>query len=99
MEIINLTRSGEQPQAGDKIRKVFANGSYEESFYVDLSKKVISNVELNGREWRDAKLEQTDWIVSVTDHPQHVAYLTYRQELRDWPATEDFPNTKPTLGI
>lgn len=99
MEIINLTRPGEQPQAGDKIRKVFANGSYEESFYVDLSKKVISNVELNGREWRDAELEHTDWIVSVTDHPQHAAYLTYRQALRDWPSTEDFPDTRPTLNI
>ena len=99
MEILNLTRSGEQPQTGDKSRKVFANGSYEESFYVDLSKKAIGVVELNGREWRDAELKQTDWIVPVTDHPQHAAYLAYRQALRDWPATPDFPDTRPTLGV
>lgn len=48
------------------------------------------------REWRDSKLRTTDWIVPVTDHPQHAAYLTYRQALRDWPATEDFPDTRPT---
>ena len=50
------------------------------------------------REWRDQELKDTDWIVAVTDHPQLAAYKTYRQELRDWPSTGDFPSTKPTLG-
>jgi hypothetical protein len=26
------------------------------------------------------------------------ALLTYRQALRDWAATADFPETRPTLG-
>jgi hypothetical protein len=31
------------------------------------------------------------------DHPKHAAYVTYRQKLRDWPSTADFPKTRPTL--
>jgi len=57
------------------------------------------------KEWRDQELQQTDWIVAVTDHPQLAAYKTYRQKLRDWPAMDDdgnyinnFPDTRPTLG-
>ena len=46
--------------------------------------------------WRDSELQSTDFIVPLTDHPQHAPYMTYRQELRDYPAQQDFPNgTKP----
>ena len=47
--------------------------------------------------WRDGELTATDWIIPTTDHPQHAAYIVYRQALRDWPATDDFPTTKPTI--
>lgn len=50
------------------------------------------------RQWRDEQLVESDWIVPITDHPQRAAYLTYRQALRDWPSTADFPDTKPVLG-
>lgn len=49
--------------------------------------------------WRDEELKETDWIIPVIDHSQHEEYLVYRQALRDWTATEDFPDTRPTLGI
>lgn len=49
------------------------------------------------RDWRNKELKSTDWIVPVTDHPERASYLTYRTNLRDWPSTDDFPNTKPTL--
>jgi hypothetical protein len=49
------------------------------------------------REWRDLELKNTDWIIAITDHPERDAYITYRQALRDWPSTESFPVTKPTL--
>lgn len=51
-----------------------------------------------GRSWRDMELSSSDYIVPLSDHPQHAAYMTYRTALRDWPSTEDFPDTKPTLG-
>jgi len=53
--------------------------------------------EEEGRQWRDSELASTDYIVPLTDHPQRAAYMTYRQALRDWPATADFPNTRPEL--
>ena len=54
--------------------------------------------EEEARQWRDGELSSTDYIVPLTDHPQHAAYMTYRVALRDWPSTADFPDTKPTLG-
>ena len=47
--------------------------------------------------WRDIELSNTDYIIPITDHSLHNAYIAYRQELRDWPSTSDFPNVKPTL--
>ena len=58
----------------------------------------VSDKIYDARYWRDQELKDTDWIVPVTDHPQHSAYKAYRQELRDWPSTGDFPDTRPTLG-
>lgn len=53
-------------------------------------------IEKDAREWRNKELQETDFIVALTDFPNHAAWMTYRQELRDWPSTEDFPNIKPT---
>lgn len=47
--------------------------------------------------WRNIELSNTDYIIPITDHSLHSAYIAYRQELRDWPSTSDFPNVKPTL--
>ena len=49
------------------------------------------------REWRDQELNQTDYVLPLTDHPDHTATLAYRVALRNWPSTSDFPDTKPTL--
>lgn len=49
------------------------------------------------RAWRDLELASTDWIVPLTDHPNRDSYLTYRASLRNWPTTDSFPDTKPTL--
>jgi len=58
--------------------------------------KSQEELETEAREWRDSKLKATDFIVPLTDFPNHATWITYRQELRDWTTTEDFPNTKPT---
>lgn len=49
------------------------------------------------RVWRNKELKESDWIIPITDHPERDTYMTYRQALRDWPSTESFPVTKPTL--
>ena len=58
--------------------------------------KSQEELETEAREWRDSELKATDFIVPLTDFPNHATWITYRQELRDWTTTEDFPNTKPT---
>jgi hypothetical protein len=50
------------------------------------------------RRRRNELLQETDWIVGVSDHPQHSVYTAYRTALRDWPSTESFPDTRPELG-
>jgi len=58
--------------------------------------KTLEEKTAEEKEWRDRELKKSDFIVSLTDHPQHAAYMIYRQELRDYPAQEDFPNgTRP----
>ena len=59
---------------------------------------VEPTAEEEGRMWRDSELSATDYIVPLSDHPQRDAYIAYRQSLRSWPSTSDFPNIRPELG-
>ncbi|MDA8788858.1 phage tail assembly chaperone [Porticoccaceae bacterium] len=51
------------------------------------------------RRRRNELLQETDWIANTSDHPQYSVYMTYRQELRDWPSTANFPDIRPELGV
>ena len=55
-----------------------------------------AEAEVRARAWRDAELSSYDLRSLLTDDPQHDAIIAYRQELRDWPGTGDFPGTRPT---
>tara|TARA_R110001632_G_C11286496_1_gene412422 strand:- start:132 stop:335 length:204 start_codon:yes stop_codon:yes gene_type:complete len=54
--------------------------------------------EQKARTWRDAELTRTDVAATVTDYPNADAYIIYREALRQWPSTEDFPATRPKIG-
>lgn len=58
---------------------------------------VIPLTEAEQRTWRDGELTNYDLISLLLDHPQHTAIVAYRQSLRDWPTTTDFPATRPIL--
>ena len=93
MTIINLTSPGKTPVKGDWLEETYGSGRKFNYIYdPDMPWS-----EEDARNWRDVELDSTDWILPVTDHPQHAAYKTYRTKLRDWPGTSDFPDTKPTL--
>lgn len=49
--------------------------------------------------WRDSELFRTDSLMLLPDYPYKEQLTAYRQALRDWPATEDFPDTRPELVI
>ena len=85
------------------VSRVIASKEFAKAHYVSyalepLRTKSDSEIAQREKDWRDRELKQTDWVVAVVDHPQLAAYKTYRQELRDWPSTEDFPDTRPELG-
>ena len=48
--------------------------------------------------WRNKELERTDSLALLPDHPQAAQILAYRQALREWPSTEDYPDTRPVMG-
>ena len=99
MEITNITNPGAEPTEGDWIRITRPNGTYTEKQFHEVPEPSEEDIAYEARGWRDGELKATDWIVPVTDHPHHASHMTYRQALRDWPASEDFPNNKPTLGV
>lgn len=81
------------------VNYIVAEESFVSKHYAFFEKCPVEFQELviSQREWRDEELKATDWVVPISDHPQHTEYLSYRQALRDWPATEDFPDTRPVL--
>ena len=48
--------------------------------------------------WRNDELSRTDILVAIPDHPQRAALLTYRADLRAWPSTDSFPDTRPEVN-
>ena len=58
----------------------------------------VLTAEETARMWRDMELAVTDKAAQTLDWPNRDNILTYRQALRDWPSTSDFPDTRPELG-
>lgn len=97
METINHTNPGQTPVNGDWIEIKDGNSSVKREYsapYVATAEDLAQE----SRGWRDHELQSTDYVVPLSDHPQHAAYMTYRTKLRDWPSTSNFPATKPELG-
>ena len=57
--------------------------------------KTSEEIEAEAKAWRDSELRSTDNVAQTPDYPNRDAILVYRQELRDWPSTDAFPDTKP----
>ena len=70
-------------------------GSYE---IVNPPALTQNQINAEAKMWRNQELAATDSIAQTPDFPNRDKYLTYRQALRDWPSTADFPDKKPTLG-
>lgn len=74
----------------DFVREHFTN--YE--LYVDAVREARAKKEAE-REWRNSELERTDIFATVSDYPHTTELTAYRTALRDWPASADFPDTRP----
>jgi len=97
--ILNLTDStrSDNPQHGDFLQYTFNSGNVIKKHYQISPVETQQDIEKSAKEWRNQELDNTDYIVPLTDHPDHAATLAYRTLLRDWPSTSDFPDTKPTI--
>ena len=85
--------------AGDTINRIVAHESHVADTYEHYRRVEPSTQQVEGdaRDRRDDELAGSDWIVPVTDHPDHADWLDFRQRLRDWPATDEFPADFPVL--
>lgn len=93
----NITNPDKDPVEGDWIRDTFDNGAVKEHQFHEPIVMSDEDKKAEARHWRDEELGATDLISLITDHPDHSKYKTYRQKLRDWPSTSDFPDTKPSM--
>jgi hypothetical protein len=104
MHVINITRPNEEPQEGDWVRYVYDNGdTVEKQYHTPPSPEVVAErnhkIKLdNEKAWRNSELAKTDLLILLPDYPYKEQLTVYRQALRDWPSTTDFPDTRPELG-
>ena len=92
---INLTDStrNENPNHMDLLQHTYDNGTVIKKHFI--VEEIIPETTI-ARKWRDGELQSTDNVAQTPDYPNRDALLIYRQELRKWPSTDAFPNTKPT---
>ena len=95
--VINLTDSSrnDNPNHGDTLQYTYDNGTVIKKHYYNPTPSQ-DKIEGDAKAWRDQELRDTDFIVPTLDYPNHAQWLTYREQLRDWPSTDNFPETKPT---
>jgi hypothetical protein len=92
VNVTNELISGSRPTKGWK----YINGEFIHADDLQTPEERLALKIEEERYWRDAELVKSDKIVPLTDHPHHAAYMTYRQELRDYPSQPDFPyGTRP----
>ena len=73
------------------------DGWYEDKMVNEAVEPTTAEIEEDARQWRDGELTRTDIAATVSDYPNAEAILAYRQALRDWPSTSDFPDTRPEV--
>ena len=103
--MINITKENltdpsrvDNPLDGDKIKTTNTRtGLIIIASYYSPYVETQEDREEKARNWRNQELFRTDYIVPLTDYPTHSATLVYRQALRDWTDTSDFPDTKPII--
>ena len=76
---------------------VVVGSTWDGSSWTNPEEEEAPSKAVGNKAWRDEELMKTDHVATITDFPNRDNILVYRQALRDWPSTSDFPDTKPTL--
>lgn len=102
--LTNISRPEQSPQEGDWVQYITDSGKIIEKQYHDpFSQDVLDAERLERkieaeRRWRNEELSRTDSLALLPDYPYKEQLLSYRQALRDWPNTTDFPDTRPVMA-
>jgi len=88
---------------GNVINTIKSNAEFVEANFEHYEEWVAPTpveptAEEEARQWRNDELSSSDTAAQTPDWSNRDNILTYRTALRDWPSTEDFPETRPTLG-
>ena len=83
---------------GNILNTIIADESFVSKHYEFFEKHSRDDGEFitSQTEWRDSELLRTDSLMLLPDYPYKDELTIYRQALRDWPSTEDFPETRPS---
>ena len=90
-------------ESNQEINRIVATQEFVEANHAGRYEEAVPatspvSEEEAGRMWRNGELESTDKAAQTPDWPNRDNILTYRQALRDWPSTSNFPDTRPELG-
>lgn len=77
--------------------KAFVSANFEHWEPETAPEPTAEEIAEEARAWRDMELQRTDSLMLLPDYPGKESLTTYRQALRDWPNTEAFPDTRPSL--
>lgn len=80
---------------GNSINKIVADESFVKANFSSYKLLPYFRSPKKEIEWRNTQLKETDSLMLVSDYPHKEQLKAYRQALRDWPSTEDFPETRP----
>lgn len=82
-------------ESGNSINKIVADENFVKENY--SSYKLLPSFRSAKKEivWRNEMLNQTDTLMALVDYPYKEKLTQWRQILRDWPSTEEFPYTRP----
>jgi len=80
---------------GELLNRIISNETFvSENFeHYELERSLID--EEMEKQWRNKQLSESDNLMLLSDYPYKAELEQYRQTLRDWPNTEDFPENRP----
>ena len=89
-------------EGGNVINTIIADDEFVKANFDHYEVYVVPTppqptTEQAARAWRNGELIATDQAAQIPDWPNRNNILTYRQALRDWPSTSNFPDTRPEL--
>ena len=95
-------------EENEEINRILADAEFVEENYAGryeillpaepTEEQLLDILKTTERQWRDSELNATDQAAQTPDWPNRDNILLYRTALRDWPATDAFPDTRPELG-